>query len=241
MLFSILKLFGLDVPAKLEAVKASVEQHVEAATDWVKAAAQLAALVAALSTFAAITGAMAFGIGLVAIYLWTADRYGPYAGLAVVGAILTVATIALASAAASKAKSLAPSAPNPHHAATTSAASNPDPIEEDVSHLNVSHLAAVETQSRLAASPPIALAASASDLVEPLALVLSKVVNYPRVGNLLADELIGHLRTTAHGATGEAIERAANVVRQGDRTNLVLVLTGATLMGWLLAHHSQQA
>jgi hypothetical protein len=82
--------------------------------------------------------------------------------------------------------------------------------------------------------------ASATDLVEPLAFLLSKVVKYPSVGNPVIDELIGHLRSTAHGTTDEAISRrAANVIRHGDRANLVVVLTGAALIGWLLSHHSR--
>ena len=40
MLFNILKLFGLDIPAKIEAVKASLELRVEQATDHVKQVAQ---------------------------------------------------------------------------------------------------------------------------------------------------------------------------------------------------------
>src|SRR3977135_2295917 len=107
MVFQPLKLVGLDVPAKIEAVKAGLERRLEEAADRVKEAAQYAAVVAALSTFAAITGAMALGTGLVALYWWTADGYGPYAGLAVVGGILALASTALATAAAVRAKSLA--------------------------------------------------------------------------------------------------------------------------------------
>jgi hypothetical protein len=64
-------------------------------------------------------------------------------------------------------------------------------------------------------------------------------VKYPSVGNPVIDELIGNLRATAHGTTDEAIGRAANVIRHGDRANLVVVLTGAALIGWLLSHHSR--
>ena len=55
----------------------------------------------------------------------------------------------------------------------------------------------------------------------------------------MIDELIGHLRSTAHGTTDEAISRAANVIRHGGRANLMVVLTGAALIGWLLSHHSR--
>jgi hypothetical protein len=88
ILFNILKLFGLDIPAKIEAVKANLELRVEQATNQVKQVAQEAAVIAVFSAIATITGAMALGVGLIAFYRWAADAYGAYAGLGVVGAIL---------------------------------------------------------------------------------------------------------------------------------------------------------
>ena len=83
-------------------------------------------------------------------------------------------------------------------------------------------------------------AASARELVEPLGFILSRVVKYPSIGNPVIDELVGNLRMSAKGATSEAIEHAADVVRNGDRANLVFVLAGSAFIGWLLAHHSAQ-
>ena len=80
MLFKILKLFGLDVPAKIGAVKASLELRLDQATDHVKEVAQEAAVIASLSAIAAITSAMTVAVGLIALYRWTADAYGVYAG-----------------------------------------------------------------------------------------------------------------------------------------------------------------
>ena len=100
MLFNILKTFGLDIPAKIEAAKASLELRVEQATEHVKQVAQEAAIVGALSAFATITATMAAGVGVIALYRWTTDAYGPYAGLGVVGVILVAATVTLATAAA---------------------------------------------------------------------------------------------------------------------------------------------
>jgi hypothetical protein len=244
MLFKILKLVGLDIPAKIEALKASLELRVEQATYHVKEVAQAAAVILALSAFAALTGAMAFGVGLIALYRWTADAYGPYAGLGVVGGILVVATFALVAAAALKGKSLSGPRLSRHAAGTAGVTSDLGPI------LGASDAAAgagvAEAHSGAHPAPPslaatqTAPAVSADDIVEPLAFILSKVVKYPTLGNPLADELIGNLRTTAREATGEAIERAADVIRHGDRANLVLILTSAALAGWLLSHHSRQ-
>ena len=99
MLFKILKLFGLDIPAKIEAVKVSLELRVEQATDHVRQLAQEAAVIAALSAIAAVAAAMATGVGLIALYRWTADAYGVYAGLGAVGAILVAVTVIFAMAA----------------------------------------------------------------------------------------------------------------------------------------------
>ena len=62
MLFKILKLFGLDIPAKIEAAKAELERRVEQATDHVKQVAQEAAVIAAFSAVASVTAAMAVGV-----------------------------------------------------------------------------------------------------------------------------------------------------------------------------------
>jgi len=243
MLLKILKLAGLDIPATIEAAKANLELRVEHASDHLARVGQEAAVVAAFATIAAIAGTMAASVGLIALYRWTADSYGVYAGLAVVGAVLVAVTAVFASVATVRARSLAPRETRlrPRLGDAAVAASEPGIIagaatadaaaaEYSVAHPQTSPAAA------MFAAPP----ASASDLVEPLAFFLSKVVKYPRIGNPMVDELIGNLQTTAYGTTNEAINRAADVVRHGDRTNLIVVLTGAAFVGWLLSHHSRQ-
>ena len=51
----------------------------------------------------------------------------------------------------------------------------------------------------------------------------------------MLNEIVGRLRVTAHGTTEEAVERAANIVRYGDRGQLFMLLGGAAAVGWLLA------
>jgi DNA-binding MurR/RpiR family transcriptional regulator len=65
-------------------------------------------------------------------------------------------------------------------------------------------------------------------------------VKFPTIGNPVIDELIDKLRVTARGSTDEAIDRAADVIRHGNRTNLVVVLTGTAFLAWLLTHNSRQ-
>jgi hypothetical protein len=86
MLFKFLKLFGLDVPAQMEAAKASLDLRLEDAKDGFTRMAVQAAVIAALFAFAAIAGAMALGVALFALYQGTAEEAGVYAGLGAVGA-----------------------------------------------------------------------------------------------------------------------------------------------------------
>jgi hypothetical protein len=79
MLFKILKLFGLDVPAKVAAAKSVIEQRVEEVTGYAKQVTQTAAVVAALSAVAGVLVAMAVGVGLP---LATAAAYAPASDVA---------------------------------------------------------------------------------------------------------------------------------------------------------------
>jgi hypothetical protein len=89
--------------------------------------AQEAAVIAALSAVAIVTGVMAVGVGLIALYFWTANAYGMYAGLGVVAAILVVVTVALAAAAAVKAKSLSSNGITPQRYTAGTAVTPSDP------------------------------------------------------------------------------------------------------------------
>ena len=51
----------------------------------------------------------------------------------------------------------------------------------------------------------------------------------------MLDELVENLGAAAHGTADEAVERAANLVRYGDRKQLLALLGGAVFVGWLLA------
>jgi hypothetical protein len=235
ILFKILKVFGLDIPAELEAAKASLELRVEHATDHVKLVAREAAVIAALSAVAALTAAATAGVGLVALYRWVAEAYGVYAGLGAVGFILIVVTATFAAAAAIKSKSLASSAIKMPPRAAGGTAEVMDSGLGSPSEVPPAGGFAWESPDMTTRIPP---AATASDLVEPLEMLLSKVVRYPSLGNPIVDELINSLRTTARGTADEAVNSAADMIRHGDRTNLVVVLTGAAFVGWLLARHS---
>jgi hypothetical protein len=62
MLFKILKLFGLDIPAKVDAAKAVIERRVDEVADRAKHLALSSAIIVALSTFAGLFCTMAIGV-----------------------------------------------------------------------------------------------------------------------------------------------------------------------------------
>jgi len=229
MLFKILKLLGLDVPAKIAAAKSEIEQRVEEVVDYAKQATQTAAAIGGLSAVAGVLAAMAVGVGLYALYRVVAESYGVNAGLSVVAAVLVAATLILLLIARAKGKASSnrhifkPLSPLP-----TSAASAPNAAAAPVQ---------VPMSAAFAATPD----ESAGDLFEPFAFLLAKYVKFPALGNPVLDELVGNLRKSARGTAEEALERATNLVRQGDRTQLLIMLGGATIVGWLLARQNPNA
>jgi hypothetical protein len=77
-------------------------------------------------------------------------------------------------------------------------------------------------------------------LGKSVAFLLGKYVRYPALGHPALDDLIGKLRVSARGTADEAVERAANLMRHGDRSQLLVLLGGAAFVGWLLARPSPE-
>ena len=252
MLFKILKLFGIDVPAKIEAVKADLEQRIDEATGHVKEVAQQAAIIAVLSALAAVTAVFALGIGLLALYWWIAENYGPYAGLGTVGGFLLIVAVTLAIVVARKGKELTGERPvsSSDQSAMVGGVGSTDgaefgpgigaPVGETSAPASMASAVPPSAPVRDRTRPAAPAAASANELAEPIAFILSKFVKYPSVGDPAVDALLSNLRVAAQGATSEAIGRAADVVKGGDRAQLALVLGSAALIGWLLGNQSQR-
>jgi len=234
MFFRVLKLFGLDIPAEIEAVKASFAQRVEQASEHVKAVAQQAGEIAVFSALAGIAGGLAIAVGLAALYVWVASNEGIYAGLGVVGAILVVAAAIFAALAAAKAKSFA--------AAGDAADWRKLRRIETAQVAPETGTVMADTVIADLGPPPIVPPprTTAADLIEPMAVFLSRYLKFPTVGNPVLDGLMTDLRASAHVTAHEAVDRAADVIRKGDRTNLVVVLSGAALVGWVLARHARR-
>ena len=69
MLLKLLKLFGLDVPAKIMGERGRDVRFEHAKDDFTRMAVQAAVITA----FTAIAGVMAVGVALIALYQWTAE------------------------------------------------------------------------------------------------------------------------------------------------------------------------
>jgi hypothetical protein len=223
MLFKVLKLFGLDIPATAAAAKSAIEQRAEEVADYAKQTTQTAALIVALCAVAGISGALALGVGLLALYRVVAESYGVNAGLGVVGGVLVAAVLISLLLARARGQTLSsrrifkPLTALPAVAPVV-AAEGPAPAS----------LAGGGLESE-----------SAQDLFEPLAFLLAKYIRYPALGNPVLDQFVGSLRTTARGAADEAVERAAHLIRYGNRSQLLVLLGGAAFVGWLLARQNE--
>ncbi len=227
MLFKLLRLFGLDVPAKVAAAKSVIEQRAEEVAQCAGQTVQTAALIAALSALAGVLGALAVGVGLYALYRLDADAYGVYVGLGVVGGVLVAAALILLLIVRAQGQSLSrrrifkPLSPFPRE---------PSPSAPVV--------AAARSAPDYSYAPSEARPQPARDLLEPLALLLPKYIKYPALGDPVLDELVENLGAAARGTADEAVERAANLVRYGDRQQLLVLLAGAACVGWILARQN---
>jgi hypothetical protein len=229
MLFKILNLFGLDVPAKIAAARAEFDHRVEDAAAYAKQVTLTAGLVAAFSTVAAFLFVVAAGVGLFAIYRVIAEYYGVYAGLGTVAGLLIAAASVLLLAARTRAQSLS-------ELRFVRPSSSPalSPAPEKV----VAQTSPARVPPETGAFPADELAA---DLFDPLVFAFGKYVKFPSLGNPVLDQFVGSLKASARGTADDAVRRAANLIRHGDRTQLLAMIGGAAALGWLLARQNTQA
>jgi uncharacterized membrane protein len=234
MLLRILKLLGLDVPAKIAGLRVKFEERVEFAKDHVKEATQTAAIVAVLLALAALAIVAALGVALVALYWWVASAYGQFYGLAAVIGVLAFIAITLIVIVVVVIKT------RPADVATRAAqrrlkrAMEEARLEDvDAATASLSSDATPKSIDTAALPPP---SATASDLIEPLALILSKFIKLPTTGNVALEELLVPLRGAARSFADEAMEGVANTVRYGERSKLFAILGASVLLGWWLAH-----
>jgi hypothetical protein len=223
MFFRLLKLAGLDVKATIAEVKADLFRRIELASQQATRKARTLALVAGLFLFAGILALLLLIVGLVALYKWGELQHGPFIGLALDAGALAILAGASALAALWIARPT-------ESAASTDATASPARLtyraaEQPTRATNAERLAAPMYQTPRT---------KAEDLIEPLFVLLDRYLRWPVTGRPAIDRVLNELGARAQPTTNEAVERAAELVRRGDRATMLGVLGAATLCGWLL-------
>jgi hypothetical protein len=222
MLFKLLKLFGLDVKAEIAAVKGEITRRVDDAADRARHLAVGAGIIAALAAFAGLLFVTAIGVGLFALYRFLEAAYGADVALGILAAVLIGGMLILLGIATMVARSLKSARPAAAvgadvAGATAWVAPPPQPPPE-----------------AMAAAPLM----SSGDLVEPLTLVLGLFAKDPKLGHPALDEFVTGLPNG--GKPDEAVAQALDVIRNGDRIQLAIILGAAVAAGWLLARGRPQ-
>jgi hypothetical protein len=223
MLFKLLKLFGLDVKAEIAAVKGEITRRVDDAADRARQLAVGAGIIAALAAFAGLLFVTALGVGLFALYRFLEAAYGTDVALGILAAVLVGAILILLGIAALVARSLKGARP----AAAVGA---------DVAGAIPRAAPPPQPQPEAVTSAPLM---SSGDLVEPLTLVLGLFAKDPKLGHPALDEFVTGL-PNGGGKPDEAVAQALDVIRNGDRTQLAIILGAAVAAGWLLARGRPQ-
>jgi Putative Actinobacterial Holin-X, holin superfamily III len=230
MLFKILKLFGIDLPARMADVRVAIEERFDLATDSIEQAAQTAAVLALLFLLAGLAALSAFGISLIALYSWVSSNYGQFYGFAAVGAILLCIAVVMFAGAISKAKSWSGES-------STRVAGK----KRELAQARPKRIAAATEAFEGPALPPAPRSSeeiAAHDSIEPLVWALSRTIKLPAMGNPDMDELSARLQSSARDVADETVQGLVRTVRYGDRLQLFAALGGATFVGWFLGRHS---
>jgi ABC-type multidrug transport system fused ATPase/permease subunit len=232
MLFKILKLFEIDLAARMAEIRVDVEERFDLARDSVEQAAQNAAVFALLFLLAGLAALSAFGVGLIALYSWVSSNYGQFYGFAATGAILLFIAIVMFASTRSKAKSW-------RGENSSRIAAKKGELAEARAERVATAKGALEGPA-LPPAPQSSEATAGNDLIEPLVWALSRTIKLPAIENSTMDELLARLQSSARGAADETVDGLVRAVRYGDRPQLFAALGGAMFVGWFLGRHNQR-
>lgn len=216
-----LKLLGLDVPARIHTARVALELLAGKARDEIRRAARYGSVSAAFAAIALLSAMAFLAVGLAALYLYVSDLHGPYAGLAAVAAVLVVV------AAASGLVAVICSRPAPHAHTFDDPANRTRADRDDVIRDTADGGIGRDDAS-------VAAAGVAPDVLALVSLLLGRYLASP-ANPPLPNEGLHQLRVSTDDPGDDALELAARVVSDGDRTNMLAVLAGAAFMGWLVA------
>ena len=229
MFFRLLKLAGIDVNAKLAELKADLAVKIGQTSGDLTRRAQIIGLAAGLFLSAAVLALMVLIVVLIAIYKWGELNYGTFVGLALVAGVLIVLASAFTVSALLIGKQSSRITPLAPFIGATSAGATHVPPQP-------AHSANDARQSAepFASTSYPASSAKAEDLIEPLFALFGRYTRWPQTGHLAIDHLLQQAGSRAQGTTEEAVTRAANLVRNGDRATMLSVLAAVALLGWLI-------
>jgi hypothetical protein len=229
MLRSILHITGLDL--KLEALRDRIDAQAQSLMQQSKAVAIQMATAAALGVGAAILGLMALVAALITLFFWLEPQVGSIAAMGLIAAGLLVIGIILAVSAAIIGRKETPRVP----VVVANPAATPD----------IAAARMAETKLDLAGGEPVgrdylglggfqpARPVTAEE-VESLFAVTGQFTRLPHTGIESVDNMLRGLAPKAEEATREAVARAANLVRYGDRATVLTILGTALAVGWAL-------
>jgi len=229
MLHSILHITGLDL--KLEALRDRIEAQAQSLMQQSKAVAIQMAIASALGVGAAILGLMALVAALITLFFWLEPQVGSIAAMGLIAAGLLVVGIILAVSAAMIGRKETPRVPavvaNPVATEDIAAARMAEERLDTVGHEPPSrdHLGLGGFQP---ARPVTA------EEVESLFAVAGQFTRLPNTGIESVDNMLRGIAPKAEEATREAVARAANLVRHGDRATVLTILGTAMAIGWAM-------
>jgi uncharacterized membrane protein YqjE len=229
MLHSILHITGLE--QKLEAVRDRIEGQAQNLMQHGKAVAVQMAIASALAAGAAILGLMALVAGLIALFFWLEPRVGSIAAMGLIAAGLLVIGVILAVSAAMIGRKETPRVPavaaNPVAPADIAAARMAEAKLDLAGHNDLGR-DSLGLRDFQPARPVTA------EEVESLFAVAGQFTRLPHTGIESVDNMLRGLAPKAEEATREAVARAANLVRHGDRSTVLAVLGTALAIGWAM-------
>jgi len=236
MLRSILHITGLE--QKLEAVRDRIEGEAQSLMQQGKAVAIQMAIASALAVGAAILGLMALVAALITLFFWLEPEVGSIAAMGLIAGGLLVIGIILAVSATMIGRKETPRVP--------AVVANP------VATADVAAARVAEAKLDLAGQNPLgrdyiglgdfkpARPVTAEE-VESLFAVAGQFTRLPHTGVESVDNMLRALAPKAEDATREAVARAANLVRYGDRSTVLAILGTALAIGWAMTKVDHRA
>jgi hypothetical protein len=229
MFFRLLKLAGIDINAKIAELKADIAAKIGQTSEQVIRRARTIGLLVGLLLTAAILALMILIVGLIAIYKWGELNYGAFVGLALDAGVLIVLAGTLVISAlligkqSSKVTEPAPVAKATDRVTAHLAPHSPNPTT-----------GATQSAEAFASTSYGLSSAKTEDLIEPLFALFGRYMRWPQTGNLAIDHLLQQVGSRAQGTADDAVTRAADLVRNGDRATMLSVLGAVALLGWLI-------